>query len=593
MTQPPLLAGPKQDRHRHIRTRAPERWIGPAAILGCVIAVSSPAVASWPPDPMVNLAVCTEDFDQEFPALLPDGTGGVFVAWQDYRDGTNYKIYAQRISAGGDPLWGPNGIPICTSTSDQLVPHLTTDGSGGAIVTWNDTRALLSDIYCQRISPTGALLWDVEGVPLCTATGPQHDETLIPDGTGGAIVTWWDRRDTPSAVIGDIYAQRVNTEGNPLWATDGVPICAAVGSQQYPMIVPDGSGGGVITWSDARNGSSNRDVYAQRVNADGNRLWTTNGVALCNAANDQTSTAIASDDAGGAIVAWADSRSVERIYAQRISSTGAVQWTSNGVPLGSGGTLPSILADGAGGALVSWVDFSQFPTSQMDVRAQRISSSGAPQWAASGVAVCDFAGNQSFPVMTSDGAGGAIVTWTDYRVDGVNADVYARRVTATGTVLWSPATKGTPVSTAASTQYLPMIATDGSGGAIVAWQDTRDGTTDIYAQRIFSDGELGGGSVGVPIEAPASLTLSLVGPNPARSGQLRLRFSLGSGGPASLELFDVAGRRIGARALDGFGPGTHTIDLGEGHRLGSGLYLVRLRQGDGTSVVRVTVLNSP
>jgi hypothetical protein len=430
---------------------------------------------------------------------------------------------------------------------------------------------------------------------LCTAAGPQHDETLIPDGTGGAIVTWWDRRDSPSDVIGDIYSQRVNTEGNPLWATDGVPICVAVGSQQYPMIAPDGSGGGVITWSDARNGSSNRDVYAQRVNADGTRLWTTNGVALCNAANDQTSTAIASDGAGGAIVAWADSRSVERIYAQRISSTGAVQWTGDGVPLssGPGGTLPSILADGAGGALVSWVDFSQFPTSQMDVRAQRISSSGALQWAASGVAVCDFAGNQSFPVMTTDGAGGAIVTWSDYRVDGVNADVYARRVTATGTVLWSPATKGTPVSTAASTQYLPMIATDGSGGAIVAWQDTRDGTTDIYAQRIFSDGGLGGGSVGVPIETPESLTLSLVGPNPARSGQLPLRFSLGSGGPASLELFDVAGRRISARALEGFGPGTHTIDLGEGQRLGPGLYLVRLRQGDGASVVRVTVLNSP
>lgn len=579
--------------HPYTRTMATRRWIGLAAMLACIAMVPSPAVASWPSDPTVNLGVCTEDFDQQFPAILPDGTGGAYIVWQDYRNAAYYQIFAQHVSANGVAQWSPNGIPICTGTGDQLVPHITTDGSGGAIVTWNDSRAGLSDIYCQHISLNGELLWNPGGMPVCTAPGPQHDEAVMSDGAGGAIITWWDRRDDPTQVIGDIYAQRVSALGNPLWAADGVPICVAAGSQQYPFIVPDGAGGGVIAWTDARNGSSNRDIYTQRVDANGNRLWTTNGVALCNAANDQTSAAIASDGSGGAIVAWDDQRSAEKIYAQRISSTGGVQWTADGVAMtnASGETLPSIVVDGAGGAIVAWVDFSHYPTSQADIRAQRISSAGGAQWTASGVPVCDFSGTQTSPVVTTDGAGGAIVAWADYRVDGTNADVYARRVNSAGTVLWSSATKGTPVSTAVETQYLPMIATDGSGGAIVTWQDMRNGTTDIYAQRILSDGQLGGGVTAVRPDAPASLELDLAVPNPVRSGRIPVRFSLRAGGSGSLELLDVAGRRISARTLDAFAPGTHTLELAEGRHIAPGLYMVRLRQGTGERVMRVAVLD--
>ncbi len=580
-----------QVRHPFIRTTTSRFALGLTALLGLAALAPSASLAAWPVDPSVNLAVCTADFEQQFPATLPDGAGGVFVVWQDLRDESTYKVYAQRISAAGVPLWGANGIPVCTGSGDQLVPHLTTDGAGGAIVTWNDARSLLTDIYCQRLSPTGALLWNPTGVPLCTAGGPQHDETVIPDGAGGAIVAWWDRRDNAAAVVGDVYAQRVNSEGNVIWAADGVPVCVTGGSQQYPMIVADGAGGGIITWADDRSPSSQMDIYAQRVDADGNRLWTTNGVPLCTAPNDQSSTAIATDGAGGAIVAWADTRSTERIYAQRISSAGAVQWTANGVPVsgGLGETLPAILTDGAGGAILAWMDFSHFPSTQADIRAQRISSSGATQWGATGVAVCDFAGMQFLPAMTTDGAGGAIVTWTDYRADGINPDLYARRVTSAGSVLWSPATKGTAVSTAVEAQSMPAIVPSGSGGAILAWQDTRNGASDIYAQRVHSDGELGG-TVGVSSDAPATMALSLAGPNPARAGRLPMRFTLGGGEPASLELLDVAGRRIAARTLDAFGPGTHALDLGEDRHLATGLYFVRLRQGDASRVMRVAML---
>src|SRR5512140_2540979 len=99
--------------HPDIRTMAPRRWIGLAAALACIAVTPSPAVASWPTDPTVNLPVCTEDFDQEFPAILPDGAGGAFIVWQDFRNDANYQIFAQRVSADGVAQWNPNGIPIC------------------------------------------------------------------------------------------------------------------------------------------------------------------------------------------------------------------------------------------------------------------------------------------------------------------------------------------------------------------------------------------------------------------------------------------------------------------------------------------------
>lgn len=89
---------------------------------------------------------------------------------------------------------------------------------------------------------------------------------------------------------------------------------------------------------------------------------------------------------------------------------------------------------------------------------------------------------------------------------------------------------------------------------------------------------------------PVELVLRAVGPNPTRGGALTVCFTLPSGTAASLELLDVAGRRIAAREVGSLGAGQHTLDLGEGQHLAPGLYLVRLTQGANTRVKRVVVL---
>jgi hypothetical protein len=95
--------------------------------------------------------------------------------------------------------------------------------------------------------------------------------------------------------------------------------------------------------------------------------------------------------------------------------------------------------------------------------------------------------------------------------------------------------------------------------------------------------------VSVPGGGPLALALEPVR-NPTQGGALTVRFTLPSTAPASLELLDVAGRRVATQEVGSLGAGQYTLELGEGRVLAPGLYLVRLRQGADARVTRVTVL---
>ena len=188
----------------------------------------------------------------------------------------------------------------------------------------------------------------------------------------------------------------------------------------------------------------------------------------------------------------------------------------------------------------------------------------------------------------SDGEAGAIVTWYGLH-DGSN-DIYAQRVSAAGTVQW--ASGGVLLSTARGNQNSPVVTSDGAGGAIMAWKDLRSGgASDIYTQNVKADGTLGGyPGADVPLGAPSSFALDPVRPNPSRGRALSVQFTLASSAAASLELLDAVGRRIAVREVGSFGAGRHVADLGGGQRLVPGLYFVRLTQGSNARVTRAVVL---
>jgi hypothetical protein len=352
---------------------------------------------------------------------------------------------------------------------------------------------LLGAVMCLLAITPGPIRaeWVEDGVFVCDQADTQEMVRTVSDGAGGAIVAWRDFRSTNY----DIYAQRIDAHGNRLWSTDGVPICTDAGSQSYFMMASDGDGGAIITWHDNRNG--NWDIFAQRIDADGAVLWPTDGVVLCTASQSQMNPAIVSDGAGGVIVAWEDYRSSVRwdIYAQRINAAGSVLWTIDGsnfiIENGDQQDI-AICEDGYGGC---YIVFSDTRNGNLDIYAGRINSNGSVYWGGSGALLCTEATTQSDAVITSDGLGGFIAAWVDNR-NGTN-DIYAQRISDAGAYMWTM--DGIPICVFSLAQYSPAIVTDDSYGAIIAWLDRRSGTHDVYAQRVDVWGSTLWTGNGVPV----------------------------------------------------------------------------------------------
>ena len=81
------------------------------------------------------------------------------------------------------------------------------------------------------------------------------------------------------------------------------------------------------------------------------------------------------------------------------------------------------------------------------------------------------------------------------------------------------------------------------------------------------------------IDVPLGAALALHGarPNPV-TRDLVVGFALASGAPATLEVVDVAGRRVLSRPLAGLAPGEHVLDLGSAAVMRPGRYWLRLTQ---------------
>jgi len=564
------------------------RWPLLMSILAFGVLLPMTARAQWAPG---GSALCTQLFDQLDPKACPDGFGGAIVSWADSRPGPyTFDLYAQRITPLGQTQWTANGVAICSVPGNQVQASLVSDGDHGAIIVWEDHRGASADIYVQRIGAGGTVLWTAGGVAVCSAAGDQFAPRITSDGAGGAIITWEDfRSDTDF----DVYARRVNAAGVPLWTANGVNLCTDSEDQLTPSIASDGANGAIVAWLDSR-GEEPFDIYAQRVDSSGVLQWTLTGKEINGEVNSQEEPNLAPDGAGGAILTWLDYRTdgfTSDIYAQRVNAAGTTLWAATGVPVCTAPgdqTFPVISSDGLGGILVAWEDSR---SSRPQIFAQRVSTSGVARWTSNGLSMSGLAGSQHDPAIVSPSPGSAIVAWSDSRFSSYNADLYAQRVDSVGVAQWT--VNGSAVTNEAADQTSPTMVAAG-GGAIFAWADGRNGfSSDIYTQRVTAAG-VAGPTVGVSDVIPLAFEMSGARPNPSRAGTT-LSLSLPRPQRVTAEVFGIDGRRVRSLADDvALTAGVHTLawdgrDTG-GERVKSGIYLVRVQADDGSATSKATIL---
>src|SRR5207247_371018 len=108
------------------------------------------------------------------------------------------------------------------------------------------------------------------------------------------------------------------------------------------------------------------------------------------------------------------------------------------------------------------------------LRAQQLHLEPArADWPVGGVTVRDGPMVLSQPAALPD-TGGAVIAWTDLRSD-TDADIYAQRLTAAGALDGGWPAGGVAVATGSHHQSAPGLSSDGAGGTIVTWADPPSG----------------------------------------------------------------------------------------------------------------------
>ncbi len=441
------------------------------------------SISIWAQDVLPCTAVVNAPLNQISQVIVTDGAGGAIVAWMDARTG-NYRVYAQRVSPTGTMLWGLNGILVATDPSPTSELSMVSDGVGGAIVGWQDSRGGNDDIYVQRLTSIGSMDWTVNGLEVCANTFSQSSPKLATDGAEGAYVTWSDSR----AGEGNIYIQHINAAGGYTGTFNGT-LLTDTSEQKNPEICEDGTGGAIITYQQLYPTVQGWDIYAQRVNATCSILWQGGGVPICIAAYEQTNQKLINDGVGSAIIVWQDkiNSTQYNVYAQRVYEN-AISWTANGVLLTTAQAFdqinPVIVRAGLNSAIIVWQDFRS--DTNYDIYAQKISgtTSFTIGWnAATAVPVCIIQGsNQMYPQAVADGLGGAIIVWQDGRNLVANGyDIYGQHLDAGGGIVGGGAVGGYGICTEVDNQEHPMITYKTAFEAGYAWMDYRSHSNyDIY-----------------------------------------------------------------------------------------------------------------
>jgi hypothetical protein len=537
--------------------------------------------AQWSTDPSINNAICTQPGNQYRNQIISDGGGGAIISWVNGA----YEIFAQLINSDGINDWATNGVQVCPPTyNSNVTAKMVSDGNGGAIFIYQ-TFPSESYLLAQHLNSSGVLQWSTPGVlvaPLNTTTTLE----ITSDGSGGAIVIW----------IGfpnyNVYAQRINASGLVQWDSIGIPVTNDAFTDSHIKLVKDDNGGAIIAWKDYRSGTA--AIYAQKVSSAGEMQWPANGVAVTNLAVGSSDFQL-TNEGGGAIFSWQSA--IGDIYAQKLNSSGLSQWTADGAVICAAANaqlLPQLVSDGIGGAIITWEDGrnggSQGPR---DIYAQRIDSNGSIVWPLDGVAICQSAAYKLNPQLSADDSSGATILWTDSRNDpqGQNLDIYAQRINASGTVLW--AINGVAVCTATLKQNLPIIINDENGGTISTWQDLRNlitGGYDIFAQRVNSDGTLGGVTdVNENISLqPSEFSLNQNYPNPFNPSTT-ISFSIPNEEFVSLRVFNSLGEEVADLVNETKPAGNYYVSF-DASELTSGVYFYKISAGSVVDIKKMMLI---
>lgn len=359
-----------------------------------------------------NRRILGEYPEQYSAQLTEDGHGGVIVAYVDrWADSIlAWRVRVQRVDSSGNFLWGPTGVRVSLSETDQGSQAIVSDGIGGCIVAWRDTA---NTLRIQMISPTGTRVWSDSGLYLYNDGGDAP--VMTADPSGGVVMSWRYQK-----------LQRINTQGHKVWSDTGITTAGGAGQlaidngalvyasgreilgirngellfiltlQQLDTLgmvrwpgsgvvldtintnlsisaylVVKNNGCSTIAWPHNVNGEW--DIRVQIVRRDGGTIFSHGGIPVSAVVSRKNLYGVVPSESSTSVVVWSDNRAPGGTFAQRLDTSGLRLWDGRDIlvsnpPFSGGGKTTT---DGAGGFIVAG-----FVQSDFSIRAQQVSKNG-------------------------------------------------------------------------------------------------------------------------------------------------------------------------------------------------------------------------
>ena len=388
------------------------------------------------------------------------------------------------VAAPSKAQWTGNpGAPqrVCSTNSTQYAPWLFSDGTGGTMMLWYDTRAGLANsgwIYAQHYSAAGVRTMPDTGKQVLAYPGVRTSaHALVRDKQNNFWMAW-----AMGGADSILLAKFDKNTLNPLWAKPktiarrSTALFNIIGVQNIQMIATADSVAMVynVTWM---GGST--VTFVNRADKNGNRRFGDGSQKPgCNWCYGPFY--LKQNSFGGFyIVQRAGNGLGAGVYAWRYNDSAKVVWEAKQIVGTPGlGYDFDVEEDGNGGFVLVWVRNGN------DLMMTRIDSMGNFVFANMHKPVCDYTSSQDTPDMRIEN-GYIYVSWKDNRPPASNSDIYLQKMSMDGERVWNP--NGRRVIRLNSYIPVPRITTDTDGNIIVL---SHHSSTGFVAQKVRPDSTL-------------------------------------------------------------------------------------------------------
>jgi hypothetical protein len=552
-------------------------------LLLSLMCLASTVLAVWSSNPAINLQISPGDIGSVSPLIALGNEGDCYIAWFE-QSGDALDVRLQRFDLLGNPLWGADGVLVMEAATggEVYIWDLETGPDGTVYLVTPVGLGNGLSLRAWKLSKSGAMLWGDSGVLLADSTSGWNAAfpCILADASGGAYISWTNEGPDSSFT----YVQRLSAAGAPAWSSPVLfePDSAGHLCCEATLCPVGGVGDFAVVTTVCTPDYWNKRMYATALSPAGEAVWSS--AAIITDTREVLQQSIMPpphpDGEGGFYITWPENTAGGQttVLVQHVDADGTLRMPAGGAPVSSLSSMNHIepyLAAAESGAYVFWTMLSAGQT-HFAVCSQLLDPEGAPLWPASGKIIIPLQTlGLTVAGVSTDGINGFAVI--DEEISGGGpSDYRAILIAPDGNPVWSGSRKD--FATGGHLRETPSLSDLCWGQQwLGVWTDDRNGSSQIFAQNILTDGTLGIGSLGIGGREPEPGRIG-ISPNPF-GASATLSVLLDTACPVSLRLYDLSGRCVLSSDFGSLPAGHHDLSLIPGDAP-SGIYIATVTMGD-------------